>query len=304
MIIECIKDGVILTNRNLHLVLIRVVVSLINIIAAGIFLGIPLIVAVAYFGFDIAHARDLLPYVAENPVEFLSRYLGLALLMLLALTVFLVFLSLISIYILAGTLGTLRTSCVNPVLRFSLPSFFREANTHFSRLFWVLSLVFFGVSCVLIICVLAGGITVLFLSGVPAGEGTLTMFFRSFTAVFVITLCVAALIGSIIFSVYSAVISVVEEKRSMATVKSTYAFLINNPQALLFFLAVTASFIAANLVFFSVQIPLKIVPLMNLLSFLFDTVFGAYLGVALWGSLVTYYMRVSAQPVHDAEYVI
>jgi len=304
MIIACIKDGFALANRNLQLVVIRIIVSVINVIAFGVFLGIPLIITVAYLGFDVAHAREMLPYMAHNPLEFVSRYLGLVLLLLLALLSYLIFSSMLYLYTLGGTLGSLRNSYANTGLKFSLPSFFREANANFSRLFWLLSLVFLGIAVLLIACAVSGGMLLLVISALSAVDGALNMFLRSFAAVFMIILCVITLAVSLIFSVYSAVISVSEEKAAVESVKSTLAFLKNKPQALLFFIVLILAVITATLLFFSVQIPLRIIPFISVVTFLINTFFSSYLAVVLWGSLVTYYMKASGSPVYDAGYEI
>jgi hypothetical protein len=304
MIIECIKDGFALTNRNLQLVVIRIIVSVINVIALGVFLGIPVIVAIAYLGFDVAHARDMLPYMAHNPLEFVSRYLGLALLLVFALLSYLFFSSMLFLYTLGGTLGSLRNSFTNAGPKFALPSFFREANANFSRLFWLLSLIFLGITVLLIAFAIIGGIMVLVMSALSAADGTLNMFLRSFAAVFMIIICVLTLLASVIFSVYSAVISVAEEKGSMESVRMTLGFLKSKPKALLFFIVLIMAVIAASLIFYSVQIPLRIIPFMSVVTFLINTFFSSYLAVFLWGSLVTYYMRASSSPVYDAEYEI
>jgi hypothetical protein len=304
MIIECIKDGFALTNRNLQLVVIRIIVSVINVIALGVFLGIPVIAAIAYLGFDVAYARDMLPYMAHNPLEFVSRYLGLALLLVFASLSYLFFASMFFLYTLGGILGSLRNSFTNTGLKFSLPSFFREANANLSRLFWLLSLIFLGIMVLLISFAIIGGVMVLVMSALSAADGTLNMFLRSFAAVFMIIICVLTLLASVIFSVYSAVISVAEEKGAMASVKITLGFLKSKPQALLFFIVLILAVIAASLIFFSVQIPLRIIPFMSVVTFLINSCFSSYLAVVMWGSLVAYYMRASGSPVYDAGYEI
>ena len=304
MIIECIKDGFALTNRNLQLVVIRIVVSVINVIAFGIFLGIPVIIAIAYLGFDVAHAGDMLPYMADNPLEFVSRYLGLAVLLLFAFLLYLCFASMLFLYTLGGTLGSLRNSFSNTGLTFTLPSFFREANANLSRLFWLLSLVSLGIMILLIAFALIGGTMVLVMSSVSATDGTLNMFLRSFAAMFMIIICVIILLLSVLFSIYTAVISVAEEKGAMESVKITLGFLQSRPQALLFFIVLMLAIIAASLVFFSVQIPLQIIPFISVVTFLINSCFSSYLAVVMWGALVTYYMRASGAPVYDAGYEI
>jgi hypothetical protein len=304
MVIECIKDGFELVNRNLQLVVIRIVVSVINLTGLGVFLGVPLIVAVAYLGFDVAHAREMLPYMAENPLEFLSRYLGLALLLIVAVLAYLVFSSLLFLYTLGGTLGTLRNSFTKPGLKFMLSAFFREANNNFSRLFWLLSLVLLGITGLLVVFAVIAGTMVLIMSAGAADDGTLNIFLRSFAAVLMIIIGALVLLSGVIFTVYSAVISVADEKGALESVKITSGFLKDRPQALLFFAVLMAFIIAVSLVFFGVQIPFRIIPFLSIVMFVINTFFSSYLSVLMWGALVTYYMRASGAPVYDAVYEI
>ncbi len=135
MMIECIKEGFHLANRNYQLVFLRIIVVIINFISLLFFLGLPIIVAVAYMGFDLSHAVDLLPDLMENPFDLLSKYLGLVFLIGISFIFYLTFVSTIILYSLGGTLGVLRNSAVNIQYRFSLSSFFKEANNIFSRAF-------------------------------------------------------------------------------------------------------------------------------------------------------------------------
>ena len=88
MIIETIKDGFKLANRNLQLVIIRIIVTFINLAGLIVFLALPVLVAIAFLGFDIDQATDMLPSMLDNPFDIVSRYLGLVFLLLAAVMLY------------------------------------------------------------------------------------------------------------------------------------------------------------------------------------------------------------------------
>ena len=157
MFAECIKEGFRLTHRNWQLIIVRLAFSFINLISLGFFLGIPVIVAILYLGFDLAHAMDILPYIMKNPIEYASRYLGLIFLIFIAIIMYLVFSSLLLLYILSGTLGVLKCSAVDEGCRFRLSLFFEEAGKNFAGLFWLISALMAGFMVIMILFAFVGG---------------------------------------------------------------------------------------------------------------------------------------------------
>src|SRR4030066_1786878 len=110
MITECFKEGFYLANKNYQLVFLRIIVIIINFLSLLFSLGMPIIAAVAYMGFDLSHAVDLLPNLMENPFNFLSKYLGLIFLIGISFIFYLMLASTIILYSLGGTLGVLRNA--------------------------------------------------------------------------------------------------------------------------------------------------------------------------------------------------
>jgi hypothetical protein len=304
MIFECLKEGFNLANRNYQLVFLRITVIIINFLSLLFLLGVPVIAAVAYMGFDLSHAVDLLPDLMGNPFNFLSKYVGLVFLIGLSFIFYLMLASTIILYSLGGTLGVLRNSAIHIQYRFSLSSFFKEANKLFSRLFRLLSFLIFIFIILFTAVIISAGIVAGFIQGFSWTETPLEVFFSSFVMSSIIILSTIFFLIWLIFMVYSILSSVLEGKGLLDSIKNTFNFLKKNPRAFLFFIILSAGAIAINMVFFIIMIPLGMLPFINILLYLVSIVFQNYLSVVVWSSLTVYYIKASNYPVYTATYDI
>jgi hypothetical protein len=308
MVIECIKEGIKLTNRNLQLILVRIAVTIINIAALLIFIGIPIVVAITYLGFDLANAGDLLPEFIGDPFEIASKYIGLTILFVVSLIVYIMFSSILFLYALGGTLGTLKNSAVNSRYRFSLSVFFQEANRNFSRLLWLLSLVSFVIIAALVLLTIMGGIVVAVNHSVSGAESMLETFLNSFMIIFVTIIAAIIVMVAIVFAIYSIVISIIEGKGAVDTVKKTFEFLGQKPHAILFYLVLLSVMITVSFIFYGFQIPVRLVPLMlpffDVFFYIINAFFHSYLVLIMWSSLTVYYVKKTDYPVNDTGYEI
>jgi hypothetical protein len=304
MMIEGIQEGLKLANKNLQLVLIRIIVSVINLVSLIIFIAIPLVVAIAYLGLDLVQAKDMLPFIVRNPFEFISRYLGLIIFSGISLTFYLMFASVLYIYTLGGALGVLKSSSVNILYKFRFKSFFKEANANFSRLLWIVSLVLLGVIVLLAACIVAGGLTAAVVQGISGSGSTLEVFFSSFAMLTIIVFVMLAVLAGIVFTVYSIVILVIEGKGVMESIGSTFNFLKQYPQALLFYVFLLFGIIAANAIYYGIQLSLISIPAVTPLMYLLNAFFQGYLSIVVWSSLIAYYVKRSDYPVYSSNYEI
>jgi hypothetical protein len=308
MIIECIKEGFILTHKNWQLVLLRMIVALINIMVFFIFIGLPIFITITYLDMDITHAKELLPYLFKNPLEFISRYLGLVFLIAVAFIFYLVFSSLLFLYALSGILGVLKDSAVNIQYRFNLSSFFKGAKKYFFPLFWLICLLLPGFIIMFIIFIVSGGIGVTVLQTL-VGTGTrIGMFFNLFFILSIIVFGTILLLTAIVFIVYSVMVSVIEEKGVLGSIKRTFNFLKDKPVAFLFYIILLIAIITANLLLFIIETPFNMIPVMkpliNVAFYLINTIFQSYLSIVLWSSLLVFYIKSTNYPVHYVTYDI
>lgn len=304
MIIETIKDGFRLANRNLQLVVVRIIVTLINIAGLILFLGLPVLVAIAFLGFDLAQAKDMLPSMIDNPFDIVSRYLGLVFLILAAVILYMLFSSLLILYSFSGIMGVLRSSAVNTQSKFKVSSFFKEAGRNFPRLLRLLSLVSL-ISLVLIIATLViGGLSAAIMKSVTGAETTIEVFFSSFVTIFITIMSIIIILASIIFAVFSMVISVVTMEGAIASMSRAYNFIKEKPQSLLFCIVLFIGIITANAIFFTLQIPMQFMPFMMPLVYLLNALGQSYLIIVMWSSLIIYYIKSANYPVYSAGYEI
>lgn len=304
---DCLKEGFKLANRNFHLIFVRIGVTIINFMGLFFFVGVPVIVAIMYLGFDMARAETLLPLIAGDPIAYASRYLGLVLLIGMSFVLYLIFSSMIILYSLGGTLGVLKNAAVNIQYGFSLSSFFREAGRNFPRLLRLVSLLLLIFTALLAAFIAAGGIIAAVIYGFSKADTTLEVFFSSFA------LMATIIFGAIIFllwfmlMLFSIIASVIEEKGAMESVKRVFVLLKEKPQALMLFLALFAGIIVINIISIALMVPLNMLfmfaPVSIMLSFV-SAVVQNYLVITAWSALIIYYIKATDHPVYTATYEI
>jgi hypothetical protein len=308
MILDCIKEGFVVAHKNLMLVLIRIAATVINLISIFFFLGIPLLVAIAYMGIDMAHARDLLPFLMENPFEFVSKYIGLVFLVGASIMFYLTAASMILLYVMGGTLGVVRNSAINEQYRFSFSSFFSEANQNFFRLMLLLSALLLGLMVLLIAFLTIGGFSAFVITSLAGSGSMLHTFISSFITVSTIIVLSLIFLVCFIVSAYSAVAAVAERQSVMSSIKKSTDLLRERPGSIVLCVVLFAGSAVLNIVIFGVKMPLGVIPvlgpMMSIAVSLLGAVFYSYAAVVIWASLTVYFLRSTDEPVHAADYEI
>ena len=304
MIVECLKEGVGLTNKNIKLVFVRIAATVIYITSFLIFLGAPVVAAVAYLGMDMTHAGDMLPFIFQDPLGFSAKYLGLVFLVGIAFILYLLFSSMVYFYVLGGIVGTLRNSAVSADCGSGMSVFFREAGKNFFPLFRLVSLLTIAFTLVLALFAVAAGVSVAFSQAFSASGPSLEVFLHSFVLMSVIVFALLFFIAGFVFAVYSTIVMIVEGLGAVDSMKGAAAFLKKKPAAFLFYLVLFICVIAVNLLFFVVRIPFEMVPLMGIFVFLVNAFLQSYLVVAMWGCLIVYYLKSVGRPDENAAYEI
>ncbi|MEW6600893.1 MAG: hypothetical protein AB1499_07975 [Nitrospirota bacterium] len=304
MIADCIKEGFTIANKNAQLVIISAVVSIINLVSFFVILGLPVIAALLYLGFDLAHAREMVPSILADPSGFVANYLGVIFLILTSFALYLSFTSVLYVYALGGTLGILKDSATNVYFKFSMASFFGEAKLYMSRLLGLISLVMLGVIVLFIIFMITGGIAAGVINAVTKSRGMLEMFFSSFALLSIIIFSILLVFAGLVFGVYSVVVLITDGKGVIESVGRTYNFLKQTPEALLFYLILIVGFVIANAFFYGIQVAVSVIPLFMPLVYIINTVFQSYLAIAVWSFLIVYYVKKTNHHAHHAGYEI
>jgi len=304
MITECIREGFKLANKNVQLVIISAIVSVINLISFFIILGLPVIAALLYLGFDLAHARDMLPSILRDPSELVTNYLGVIFLIVTSFVLYLAFTTVLSVYALGGTIGVLKDSAVNIHYNFTLASFFREAKNNLSRLLGLISLVMLGVIGMFVLFMITGGLVAGVINAVTKSKSMLEMFFSSFALLSIIVFTIGLFFAGLVFGVYSVVLLVTDGKGVMDSLGRTYQFLRQTPEALLFYFILIVGFVSANAIFYGIQIAVSVIPLFMPVVYIINTVFQSYLAIAVWSFLIVYYLKKSNYHARHVAYEI
>lgn len=305
--IDYLKKGFILANRNLQLVFIRITVTIINIFGLLVFLGLPVALAVTFLGYEIIHAQNLLPYFMERPHEFLSRYLGFIIFLGISVICYLIFVSVMIIYTLGGTLGVLKNSAVDAQCRFSLSFFFREANKNFSHLFWLLSLESLIFTGLFIVFLIAGITSITSLHGFSDLANFTEIFFSSFALLSIAVFSIITFAAYLVIMIISVIVSTIEGGGSGDTLKKTFVFLRKNPQAVLLTLLLFVGLIAMNIGFFTFKFSLNLIPLFfpgGIVLSIISAVLQNYLAVIAWGCLIVYYTEAANISASSKSYEI
>jgi len=304
MIRECIREGFKLANKNVQLVIISALVSIINLISFFIILGLPVIAALVYLGFDLTQARDMFPSILKDPSELIANYLGVIFLILTSFILYVAFTFVLYVYALGGTLGILKDSAVNTGFEFSLASFFKEARINLSSLLGLISLVMLGVMALFILFMVTGGVAAGVINAVTKSRSMMEMFFSSFALLSIVVFTVMIIFAGLVFGIYSVVVLVTDGKGAIDSISRTYNFLKQTPEALLYYLVLITVFVAANAVFYGIQIAVSVIPLFMPLAYIINTVFQSYLAIVVWSFLIVYYVKKSDYHARHAAYEI
>ena len=308
MIIESVKEGFRLTNKNWQLVLLRIAVMIINLLGFLFFIGVPVFIAVISLGVDIANVKDILPGIIDNPAEVLSKYIGMVILMIVTFIIYFTFVSVLALYVFGGTLGVLKNAAFDEQYKFSLSSFFKEAKKIFFPLLWLFSIAFLVITSFVIMFVILAGLLVYVTHLFGESNTTLSVFVTSFFTLLFIFLSIIGGLASVIFTVYAAIALAVENKGVIDSFKITWNFVTTKPISFLFYIILVFGIVGINIVLMILGVSFRMIPVVGVLidipyQFIY---YGAqtYLGVVMWGSLVVFYIRGTHHPAYTATYDI
>ncbi len=301
MIIESIKQGFNLTNRNWQVILIEAVVAVISFAGFVFIIAVSAAATVAMLGDDIANIQDKLPELLENPVNFISKYIGLALIIFTLFSVYLTVMSVLILYVLGGKLGVLKNAACDVQHKFKLSSFFKEAKRMFFPLLWLFSIML-PVFLVMAIVIIAGfGIFFIYAYNLPGS--TFSIFITSFLSLLIIFLGIVGSFGSLMLTEYTAVALAVKKDKVFTALKKTLGFIRNKPLSIWLYIVVYASILAVSSVFAVLGELFALLPVLGIIIIipfhLISSAVQIYLGIVKWGVFIFYYVQNSGGPAHS-----
>ncbi len=300
MIIESIKQGFSLTNKNWQVILIEAVVAVISFAGLVFIIAVSAAAAVAMLGDDIANIQAKLPELLGDPVNFISKYIRLALIIFALFSVYLTVVSVLMLYIFGGKLGVLKNAVCDAQHKFKLSSFFKEGKRMFFPLLWLFSIML-AVFLFLVILMFVGFIIYIQYSYNASGTAS-SVFILSFVSLLLIFIGTIGIFGSLIFTVYTAVAIAAEKAGVFSSFKKAFNFMKNKPMSILFCIIIFASIIASWIVLSVLGKLLAMIPVVGLvISILYQLLSYAvliYLDIVMCGSLIFYYLKSPGFPAY------
>jgi len=292
---DAVKSGFRLINSKWQLVAIQVGMMIANFVGFLVIVGIPLGIAFIVFGLDLtglAQARDIMELL-RHPSELLSKYMGLALLVLVSFLLYILAITTAGLFVFAGAIGTIGRSVYDPARKFSMKLFFAEAKKIFFPLMWfslLMGLVFIVIAFFL--GLLGGGVAAI-VQGARSQDSTLALFLGIFFSLLLALLAISVILGAISVTVYGVAILFFKEGGAFRSFKESVVFLWNRQSAFWLYVLLFFAYLIATFIFMIFSYPFNLIPIIGtIISFPLQVVLYAvqsYLGLAILATIFIYY---------------
>ncbi len=308
MIIDSIKEGILLTNRNWQVILLRIAVTIINITGLIILVGIPVFIAAASLGVDMAQAENVILEFAESPVDIVSHYSGMILFVLFCFLLYITAASVLIIYAFGGMLGVLKNAALSRQYKFSFSSFLNEARKYFMPFCWLLTLASLIILAVMIVFGILIALVVTIGQGLGGSGSSFLVFLSSFITLLIIFLTVLSVIGSVIYTSYACISLTVDNEGVMASFRKAWEFIMGRPVSFLFYIILIVCIFVINIVLMVFGFAFQTIPVVGVVFYMpYQLIYYAvqcYLAIVMWASLVAFYRRGTGRNIQEATYDI
>lgn len=300
--IETIKNGFRLINKNWQLIIIQMIMLIISMISFFIVVGIPFAIAFILFGIDLTRLTDFrnILDILGSGKKFLSKYIGLLLIVMGSLLLYFVLIVLMNIYIFAGSVGVIGRAIRDKNEKFSIHTFFSEAKRLFPRMLgftFIIGLVM--IFTAFFLGILGGSIGALtsFMKGI---ESKVVIFFLIFLSLLIILLALFFVIGILSFTLYGIASLLFKGTGPIKSIKESARYLVKRPDAFWLYSIIFGSYLLISFILIILKYPIAFIPIIGtILSFplqLISGIFEAYLGLAFIAIILSYYYSTEVQP--------
>lgn len=297
--VEAIKEGFRVINRNLPLVFIQIGVMIISFIAFIFLVGIPVGIAVIYLGIDLLKFKEALSAL-KDPIEFLNQYSGLAIFLVTSFILYLTAVTCLALFVFSGSLAIIKDSLEDPSERFSFKKFLSEGKRYFLPL--CLLILILGLFFLVLIFVLGAfvGTAIVLLTPYKDEMGIFLIVFAVISALILISLALAGFLLLLALSIYAVIALIVEELTTWKSIKRAINFVKENfLEAIGFYLLLIAGYIGAAILMMMINFPFSMIPvigpILTLPYQLLSYVIQIYLGLVIMASLMVFYMKKSVK---------
>jgi hypothetical protein len=295
---QAIRSGFRLLNRRWQLVAVQAGLMVFNCIAFFLMVGIPLGIAFVVFGLDLtglAQMKDVVGML-KDPVQLLSKYFGLALIVLSSLLIYILVATTLALYIFGGSVGVIGRSILEPELKFSMRGFFAEAKKLFFPIMWyslVASIAFILVAFLL--GLLGGGVAVV-VSAAKSQDSTLALFLGIFFSLVITLIGVSVVFAVIAVTVYGIAELFFKGEGAMKSFTGGFRFVWDHQNAFWLYALLLTTYIAVSFLVMLIVYPFNLIPIIGpIISLPFQLVsyvIQSYLGLAIIAIIFTYYYEL------------
>jgi hypothetical protein len=294
---ETIKSGFKIVHKRWQLIAVQAGMMLFNCIGFFVMVGIPLGIAFIIFGLDLtglAEIKDLIGLL-RNPVELLSKYFWLVLIVATSLLFYILVITTLGLYIFSGSVGMICRALIEPASKFSMRAFFGEARKFFFPVMWFT--LFVGAVFIMITFILGlfgGGIASL-VSAAKSQDSTLALFLGIFFSLALALLGLGVILITLAVTVYGIAVLFFRGVGAIKSFKEAFLFLWNHQNAFWLYVVLVVGYILASFVIMLVVYPFNLIPIIGtIISFPFYVVQG-YLGLVIIASILTRYYETEVR---------
>lgn len=296
---ESITNGFMLVHRNWQLVLVQIGAMIVSFVGFFILVGLPLAVAFIIFGLDLTELSNIHSMLStfHRPAEILSRYFGLAVLVLASMLLYLTAVLSLGIFILGGSVGVISRSIRDRAATFSMGIFFSEGRRLFFPLIGfttVVGLIFLGLAFVLGIF---GGAIAAIVSLAREYEATLALFLGIFFSSILFIAGLFLILATLAVTLYGTAAMTVNGLGPVASLKESCRYLHRHAAAFYLYSLVFGGYIVTSFFLLFVGYPLKFIPILGpVLAVFFQFsihVAQSYLGLVMLATIFWYYSATS-----------
>ncbi len=295
--IAVIKEGVHTVHKNWQLVIIQFSSMLLSCISFFLIVGIPIAVAFIMFGLDLTEILRFTDVVSafKGSAEFLGKYFGMALVVILSLIVYIAFIVLLWIFTISGTIGILSKSMLNEDHRFAVKSFFAEGRRLFFSVFLFSSLVSIIFVTLAFILGILGGTASAVIEMAKTQEATLALFLGVFFSLVLISAGVFLITVTLSITVYGIANVAFNGTKPFNALKETVKYLYSTPSAVGFYVVLLIGYMIAGFIVVLIGTPFSLIPIIGpILSLPYQIITYAvqgYVSLVMLSSVFHFYYK-------------
>lgn len=312
MYISTIKEGINTVHKNWQLILVQFASMILSCISFFTIVGIPIAIAFIMFGLDLTEILRLkdLASAFKGSAELLTKYFGMAIVVILSLLMYLAFIVVLWIFTLSGTIGILKNGILSTEHRFNLKAFFSEGRSFFFPVLFfsiIISIIF--ITLAFMLGLLGGGASTI-IEMAKTQEATLALFLGVFFSLVILSAGVFLIIITLSITTYGIAYLTFNRSKPLETLKETVRYLYSRPSSIGFYTLLLIGYMIVGFLVILIGSPFTLIPVIGpILSLpyqLFTYVIQGYVSLIMLSSIFHYYYKTgyslpSPEPIEGSD---